>query len=398
MVAVLTLESIKEEVRLAILTINEWQVKSVTPVITLTNYAYTIDVPKGFCVIINGMELSGSQEAQRAGWETYVTETLYSEPEIKIYDAYGKEALYDIVDNHVKPIVHTYSLKLPKGFSVSAGGYEQMGTAVGEEVQYSITTLHETLELTDPYGNCIEYKGGDNIYTYDYAVTIPDNFRISVNGTSAEKYKISAKANKKYQYAAEYAAMPEIVTYEFKKAFSAPEIEIYDNLNQNVECTFANYTFERTEQTGLDTVPEKIAAQVDALEIAKTWSNFLTRDLEGSKNGFGTVKQLFITDSYYYNVAYEYATGIDISFMFGHVLENPPYTEEKVSNFVSYGENMFSCDVHFIKHMKDKKDRTEEEITDIMNSTFYFLFYDETNDEVENPRWVVLDIQEIVSE
>ena len=148
----------------------------------------------------------------------------------------------------------------------------------------------------------------------------------------------------------------------------------------------------------MDTVPEKIAAQVDALEIAKTWSNFLTRDLEGSKNGFGTVKQLFITDSYYYNVAYEYATGIDISFMFGHVLENPPYTEEKVSNFVSYGENMFSCDVHFIKHMKDKKDRTEEEITDIMNSTFYFLFYDETNDEVENPRWVVLDIQEIVSE
>ena len=35
--------------------------------------------------------------------------------------------------------------------------------------------------------------------------------------------------------------------------------------------------------------------------------------------------------------------------------------------------------------------------TDEMNSTFYFMYYDETDDGKENPRWVILDIQEILS-
>ena len=396
-VAVLTLESVKEEIKLAILKVNEWQVKSTMPVLTLTNYDYTVDVPKGFLVTINGTGLSNPQETEN-GWETYVVETLYSEPEIKIFDAYGKEALYDIVDNHVTPIVHTYSLKLPKGFSVSAGGRVQEGITAGDEIHYSITSLYETLVLTDAHGNSIEYKGGDSIYTYDYVVTIPENFPISVNGKAAEDYRTELKENDIYQYPAEYADMPRIATYEIKQALCEPEIEIYDNLNQKVECVFTNYAFEVTGQTGLDTVPEEIAAQVDVLEVAKIWSNFLTRDLAGAQNGFATVKQHFITDSYYYNVAYQYAVGIDITFMFGHVLDNPPYTEERVTNFISYGENLFSCDVHFVKHMKDKKDRTEEEITDTMNSTFYFLKYDETDDGKDNARWVILDIQEILSE
>ena len=135
-VAVLTLESLKEEVKLAILTVNEWQVKSVTPIISLTNYNYTVEVPKGFQVTINGTVLKNPMEASIPGWESYVVETLYSEPEIKIYDAYGTEAVYDIVDNHVTPIVHTYSLRLPKEFTLLDAERVQEGTAEGEEMVY----------------------------------------------------------------------------------------------------------------------------------------------------------------------------------------------------------------------------------------------------------------------
>ena len=124
----------------------------------------------------------------------------------------------------------------------------------------------------------------------------------------------------------------------------------------------------------------------------------MTNDLEGSQKGFGTMKEYLITDSYLYDVAYKWVTNIDITFTFSHVLKNPPFTEEKVSNYVSFADNLFSCDIYFIKHMADVKDRNEGAIEDVMNSTFYFMYYDETDDGKDNPRWVILDIQENLSE
>ena len=152
-VALLTLESIKEEVKLAILTVNEWVVKSITPVMTLANYDYTVEVPQGFKVTINGTELTNPQKAEQEGWVLYDLETLYSEPEIKIQDAFGTEALYDIVNNHVTPIVHIYTLRLPTGFLVSDNGRVLEGVTEGNETVYSITTLSEVLIITDIHGS-----------------------------------------------------------------------------------------------------------------------------------------------------------------------------------------------------------------------------------------------------
>ncbi len=398
-VAVLTMESIREEVKLAILTVNEWQLKSITPIMTLENYDYTVEVPKGFQVTINGMKLTNPAEAKEEGWETYEVETLYREPEIKLYDAYGAEAVFDIVENHVKPIVYTYSLRLPKGFTVSDNGRLQEGTADGEEVVYTFITLSKTLTLADAHGNTVEYKGGDSIYTYDYTVTLPDNFVMTVNGRSGADYLAETKDNRRYQYVEEYVDMPGIVTYKIQEALGEPEILIYDNLGRQIACEFEDYTFERREQTALDSIPEETAAQIDVLEVAKMWSLFMTDDLNGSQNGFGTIKEYLLKDSYLYQTAYKWATGIDITFMFGHTLENPPFTEEKVTNFISYGETVFSCDIYFIKHMRDRSNRNgEEAITDILNSTFYFMYYDETDDGKDNPHWVILDKQDILSE
>ena len=326
-----------------------------------------------------------------------MVETLYSEPQIKICDAYGKEAHYDIANNHVKPVVYRFELRLPKEISVYAGGRLQEGTAQGEEKSYSFITLHESLELKDAHGNAVEYKGGDDILTYNYVIKLPDNFKVSVNGQEAAAYITDSYANEKYQYCEEYAKMPGFFTYEINNALCEPAVGILDNLNQKVECVFENGVFELTEQTSLDAIPEEIAAEIDVLEVAKMWSKFMTKDLEGSQKGFGTMKKYLIKNSYLYNVAYKWVTNIDITFVFGHVLKNPPFTDEKVTNFISYGDNLFSCDIYFVKHMEDLKDRNEGEIEDVMNSTFYFMKYDETNDGVDNPKWVILDIAEILS-
>ena len=396
-VAVLSMTSVKEEIKLAILKVNEWKLQEITPVLTLVNYNYIVDVPQGFSVEVNGTKLSNAVPSEQNGWETYVLENSYSEPQIKICDADGKEAHYDIVNNHVTPIVYHYELRLPKELSVYAGGKQQEGTVQGEETEYSFLTLYETLELKDVYGNCVEYKGGNDILTYNYTVKLPDNFKIFINGNEAAEYITEVTANEKYQYCMEYAKMPELVTYEIKNALAEPLVEILDNLNQKIECVFENGIFEVTEQTGQEVIPEEITASVDVLEIAKMWSKLMTDDLEGSQKGFGTMKQYLIKGSYLYNVAYKWVTNIDITFTFSHVLKNPPFTDEKVSNFVSYGENLFSCDIYFIKHMEDLQDRSDEEIKDVMNSTFYFMNYDETKDGVDNPHWVILDITEVLS-
>ena len=396
-VAVLSMESVKEDIKLAILKVNEWKVREITPILTLVKYNYIVDVPQGFSVEINGIKLSGATASEQSGWETYVVETLYSEPQIKICDAYGKEAHYDIANNHVKPIVYSYELRIPKEISVYVNGILQEGTPQGEEKEYSLVTLYESLVLKDVHGNCVEYKGGDDIFTYNYEIKLPANFKVSVNGKDAAEYITEVASNEKFRYCAEYAEMPGFVTYNINGAICEPEVEILDNLNQKVECVFENGVFEVTEQTGLDVLPEEIAAQVDVLEIAKMWSKFMTKDLEGSQKGFSTMKKYLIKDSYLYDVAYKWVTGIDITFVFGHALKNPPFTGEKVSNFISYGDNLFSCDIYFVKHMEDLKDRNEGEIEDVMNSTFYFMNYDETEDGIDNPKWVVLDIIEIIS-
>lgn len=398
-VAVLTLESIKEEVKLAILTLNEWTVKSITPVLTLSNYDYTVEVPEGFTVTINGTILTDGQAAARDGWELYEPETLYCEPDIKIYDEYGDEAVFDIVNNHVTPVVHTYTMHLPADFQVFAGGNLQKGVADGENVLYSLVTIHEALELKDIHGNSVEYRANNSIYSYDYVIRIPDNFRITINGEDGSKYITGTAPNKEYISCAEFVKMPEVVTYEMNRALCEPSVEIYDNLGKAVECEFVNGTFEMLKQSGEDTLPEELASEVDVLELAKMWSKFMTDDLEGSLNGFETLKKYLVKNSYRYNVAYKWATDIDITFIFSHVYENPPFTDERVSNYIRYSEDLFSCDIYFKKHMQDTVGRNgDKKIVDIMNSTFYFMYHDGTNDGKDNPCWVILEIHEILAE
>jgi len=122
----------------------------------------------------------------------------------------------------------------------------------------------------------------------------------------------------------------------------------------------------------------------------------MTGDLEGSKKGFGTMKNYLIEDSYLYDVAYKWVTTKDSTYTPKHTLNSPPFTEEKVSDFVSYGDNIFSCNIYFVKHMHLTS--RDMDVDDVMNSTFFFMNYDDTEDGEDNPQWVIIDIQETLSE
>lgn len=293
----------------------------------------------------------------------------------------------------VEPIV-IYHLRLPKDISVFANEDKQIGVLDGEEMVYSIYTIYDTLELEDAYGTRIEYRNGDSIYTYDYTVKIPENYSLTLGGEEMSNCITGIEENIKYQYCAEYTDMPKLVTYEFNDALGEPKVEICNNKKQKIEYTFEDYKLVLNTQRGEENVPAQITEQVDVLKIAEMWSKFMSNDLGGSQRGFLTMKEYLVEDSYLYDVAYRWAHGIDITYTAYHRLDDPAFTEEKVSNYVDYGNGLFSCDISFVKHMYLIYEYMH--VTDVTNSTFYFMYLQDSNEE--DGRWVIVDIQEIIGE
>lgn len=110
---------------------------------------------------------------------------------------------------------------------------------------------------------------------------------------------------------------------------------------------------------------------------------------------FNEISQYLVKGSYQYEVAKKYANGVDIKFISGHGLANPPFTEESVTNFIWIADNCFSVDVSFVKHMIL---RVGSRVDDPMNDRFYFVKYDDTEDGVDNPMWKIVSMKEIVED
>lgn len=390
-VAVMELESTNEEIRLAILKMMDWEVKSITPLLTLVNYEYTVTTPKGFPVFVNGHELK-NPVAEEDGTVTYTLEKLYGEPEFTIYDTFGHPVHYNIADNHVTTVVNNYTLSLPNSYSVYVGDTKLAGTVNGDETTYSVTTAYESLKITDIYGNSMDYTGKENIYAFDYEFAVPDNYTVSLNGNDLSEYLVAQTDIREYQYCEEYTTMPKLNHYQINNSMAELKFDVCDNLGQKVEYVMQNGRFQIDKQATLPEIPAELAAEIDVMEIAKTWSYFMTRDLKGTNYGFNTIKKYLIKDSYLYNVAYKWATGIDITLTSAHDTEKNYFENEKISNFIRYSDTMFSCDISFMKYMYLHKKKIW--VDDPTNSTFYFL----KQGEGEKASWVIVDIQEIITE
>lgn len=389
-VAVMELESTHEETRLAILKTMDWKVKAVTPLLTLVNYEYTITIPENFSVFVNGFEIKNTEEPAEDGTVTYTLKKLYSEPEIVIYDTFGHSVAYDITDNHVTPVVNTYTLSLPHSFSVYAGDTKITGTEKDNEAVYTVTTGYESLVIKDLYGNSMNYTGKESIYAYDYEFSVPDNYTVTLNGKDISEYIIDRTENKEYQFCEEYTTMPKQTHYQLSNSMEELTFEVYDNLGQKADYVMQNGKFEIEKQAGLPEIPAETADAEEIMKIAKTWSFFMTRDLKGNKHGFDIIKKYLVKDSYLYDVAYKWATGIDITMTSAHNTEDNYFENERITNFVKYGDTMFSCDISFVKYMYLYKRNLW--VDDPTNSRFFFL----KQGEGENAQWVIVDIQEII--
>lgn len=231
-----------------------------------------------------------------------------------------------------------------------------------------------------------------------YNIIVPSNYEVKVNGTKLDdKYISKTEKNESYKKLAEYVELPDIVNYQLDNLVTKPEIQILDNNEKPVSYSEKNHVIEIKDTcfTGdsYEDVRDKLIEDIDVLEIAKNWSLFLTDDLSGTTHGFSKLRANLIKGSSFYNMAYAWATSVDITFVSRHKLKNPTFTNTEVKDFVVYDENAFSCVVSLEKNMRIANGQDK---IDKMYDRLYFVYYDDKTDNVDGPTWKLVDMKAIV--
>ncbi len=244
---------------------------------------------------------------------------------------------------------------------------------------------------------CAESFGGElpGVGTgFSYDISVPDTCRVTVNQIELGKDELMGEPlpMEEFRYVAEYVKMPELVTYRVEGLAFEPDIVIRDLEGETVAYEEKNGSITAVSAAGSRVSGEEYGDQVDVLHIAEQWSRFLTDDLTGAKHGVGQILPYLVPDSYLYEMAADYAKGVDITFVSGHVLND--FKEERVSDYIKYGENCFSCEVYFEKNMTLLKGGRR---TDVFYNRMFFVYLEDPA-VVEKPGWYLADMQAVIGD
>ena len=377
LLAKLTLKCNDSRIIMEILTANTWEAGEIYPALTLTRYTEYIDMPAGFTAEIDGKPVNKAADGvkwdEKDGHIVYTIENLYNLKEVRVFDATGRECETTNDNGYVTAKAVFYNLLLPENYVAYDNGHRIPGEAEEAGIHYVYASASDTISIEDGYGNTVEYSNGDKLAAIDVSFALPDNFGISWGENDMSRFETERKPVDKYADYISFAKMPETVRYEIKGLLKYPELQITDNLGSPVEYNFTDNSFEITEQTALKEVPEGVLADADPIGNVKMWSLFLSNDLEGTRHGFGTIKNYLVPGTYLYNNAEAFGKSIDITFASSH--KTPVFVAESASNYISYGEDLFSCDIYLNKEMYLTTNYEKGNVYDEINSTFFFCRY-----------------------
>lgn len=389
--AEVTLRALGEPMtKLGILTYREWEIESVKPI--FEQKEYTLTVPTDFTVKINGLELTEEEIVSRSETQiTYNTGGLYLAPEVEIKDAEGSSVAYQIADGQIIAEFYYYDLTLPSTLLPEMNGELLEGTGEGGFLRYQIKELTKPeLVIKDYYGNEFLYDGGNKIPLTYMKIRVDSRYRVLVQGNQAPMAVVTITENPEFEVLADYVPdLPQIHTYEIAVLSEDAQVQVVDRDNIAVLMEEGKTDYDFVGQAGIaGDVPIEVAAQVDVLAIAQEWSLFMSND-----RSFEDISGYIVKDCYQYQVTKKYANSVDRKFFSSHTLPDPTFTDNAVSNFVWIADNCFSVDISFVKHMILKSGR---KVDDDMNDRFFFVKWDDTEDDVENPTWKIAGMKEIV--
>ena len=377
--------------KLAVLSLREWVLESVTPIVE--THDYTLTVPNSFDVQVNDTVLTTAHGIPNGERQTEYTVTgLYLTPEFTITDPEGTKAEYTLKNGRVMVEFFDYSLTLPAALTVEVNGQPADGTSAGDGlVHYDIATLTKpTVCIRDDYGNTVNYEGGDELPLTYVTITADSRCTVRANGDSIPEHRVVTHIDPEYSQFSDFVAdLPTICDYTIVVLQENAEISVIDGAGNSIPLDKSKTSHDLTGCVArLDSVPDAVTAQVDVLQVAQMWSMFLTDDLP-----FEELEPHLIAGSYQHNVAVKYATGVDIKYTSKHTLADPAFTENSVTNFTWITEDCFSVDISFVKHMRLYYGAM---VDDPMNDRFYFVRCDDTDNGVDDPAWKLASMKEVV--
>ena len=233
----------------------------------------------------------------------------------------------------------------------------------------AILTIDEW-DVTD-----IENNFENGIYSYE--ITIPSDYKLFINNKEVSDSDIAKEGdNGELERLTKYVSISKTKTYEINNLVYEPKIKIVDASDSIIKYEIKNNKIvindNFKEIKSLEDAKKYIKDDFNILELAENYSLFLTNDLGGSYHGLYKLTPYLIKDSYMYEMAYGWATQVDITFVSNHSLKNPPFTNEEVKNFVIYNDDAFSVEVYLEKNMVVRG----EERKDIMHDRLYFVYYE----------------------
>ena len=290
----------------------------------------------------------------------------------------------------VTPVYTAYRLTLPPQLTVTVNGETINGETTEDGVLYNVVFLSlPEVKISDAYGNSVVYEKDTELSVADYEITVPENFKVQIGQTTLDATAAAVSDNPEYKYVKEYCEnLPRNCTYTVTLLAQNASVTVTDNLGKSYTPEFTNGVYTRTTQSGADSVPQQIKAQIDPLDVAQTVAKYLTKDLgtKAQSYGYFTLKKYLINDSYLDDKYWKWATNIDVAFTSIHTLGNPPFTQESVTNFVQYSDTCFSCDVSFYYHFKT----SISEVNDFHNDTYYFVYTADPS-KSSKPAWYLVE-------
>ena len=224
----------------------------------------------------------------------------------------------------------------------------------------------------------------------NYTFSIPDGYTPVINNRHVDtSYKTgNVEEIPEFAYVSKYIDMPEYVEYRVENVLADSDIKVLNTNGEEVPVEINGSKVKAIYSSAASELSEE--RKNEALSMIQTYEDFNTDDLSGANHGLATVQSFLIKDSDYWNMAKQWAGGVDITFTSAHKFDDPKYTNVVVDNYAEYSDVCYSLHIAFSKNMI--LTRTGEKISNDFDSTVFFIYYDDSDDGIDNPHWCIADM------
>ena len=224
----------------------------------------------------------------------------------------------------------------------------------------------------------------------NYTFLIPENYTPVIGDTMVDiSYQTGEKQMlPEFEFVSKYVTMPYMVEYKVNNVLENSPIKVLNPAGEEIECSINGNVVKALYTSPSATLSDE--RKEEALSMVQTYEDFMTSDLSGANHGLATVQAVLVKDSDYWTKAKQWATGTDITFTSAHTFGDPKYSDLVVDEYNEYSDVCYSLHIAFSKNMI--LSRTGEKTTNDFDSTVFFVYYDDTDDGVDNAHWCIADM------